>query len=136
MTFEDVKHLSVTKVIASAKSRYFDTTTTEQGAIALINDGGATWSINYFPMRLGKLSILNDSTTIVVAHAVLNASQYSYFMLSSYYDVSWTVIPSNFLGEEITDLLFVNDSTGFASSATGRLLKTVNQGVSWDSLPP
>ncbi len=44
-------------------------------------------------------------------------------------------LPSNFPDEVITDLLFVNDSVGFASSVTGRLLKTVNQGVSWDSLP-
>jgi photosystem II stability/assembly factor-like uncharacterized protein len=135
MTFEDVKYLSATKVIAGAKSRYFDTTTTEQGAIALSDDGGATWSITYFPMRLGKLSILNDSTIIVVAHAVLSANQYSNYIISRDYGISWTVLPSNFPNEEITDLLFMNDSIGFASSRTGRLLKTVNQGISWDSIP-
>ncbi|MFT5667033.1 MAG: hypothetical protein ACI9DK_001221, partial [Vicingaceae bacterium] len=47
---------------------------------------------------------------------------------------SWTVLPSNYPGERITDLLFVNDSTGFASCIPGGILKTVNQGVSWDSL--
>lgn len=134
IAFTDVKYLDSNLIIATGAEAFRDTTLAKQGAIARSLDGGLTWSINYFPMNLSNIAVLNDSTIMVAANDAKNPSQYSNFMISSNCGVSWTVLPSNYPGERITDLLFVNDSTGFASCIPGGILKTVNQGVSWDSL--
>ena len=129
-----MKYLDSNLIIATGAEAFRDTTLAKQGAIARSLDGGLTWSINYFSMKLSNIAVLNDSTIMVAANDAKNPNQYSNFMISSNHGVSWTVLPSNYPGERITDLLFVNDSTGFASSSTGRILKTANQGLSWDSL--
>lgn len=134
IAFTDVKYLDSNLIIATGAEAFRDTTLAKQGAIARSLDGGLTWSINYFSMKLSNIAVLNDSTIMVAANDAKNPIQYSNFMISSNHGVSWTVLPSNYPGERITDLLFVNDSTGFASCIPGGILKTVNQGVSWDSL--
>tara|TARA_B110000503_G_scaffold135297_1_gene215617 strand:- start:3406 stop:3903 length:498 start_codon:yes stop_codon:yes gene_type:complete len=107
--FTDIKYLDSNLIIATGAEAFRDTTLAKQGAIARSLDGGLTWSINYFSMKLRNIAVLNDSTIMVAANDAKNPNQYSNFMISSNYGVSWTVLPSNFPGKRITDLLFVND---------------------------
>ncbi len=45
----------------------------------------------------------------------------------------WQVLPSG-INEKLVDIVFVNDSTGFVISNSGKILKTVDYGTTWNLL--
>ncbi len=57
-----------------------------------------------------------------------------FVFISSLFSQSW-VSQNSGTTEQIYDVFFVNDLTGYASCSGGVLLKTTNSGINWTSLP-
>jgi len=57
-----------------------------------------------------------------------------FVFISSLFSQSW-VSHNSGTTEQIYDVFFVNDLTGYASCSGGVLLKTTNSGINWTSLP-
>lgn len=92
-------------------------------------DGGQTWSTSpmIFSAQPWKIVSLNDSNFMFTDQKVFYRSTNkanSFTQDTIQYSSSYPLV----------GLSFLNDTVGFVASSDGRLFKTVNQGLDWDSV--
>lgn len=119
---------------------YLDTTKVwlagDNATILVSTDLGASWSEEYYYNYLTyanyhELALVRSGTTSKIYVVGGNASYNLTAIGSSSGDGAWSPQVSGYAGR-LTDVWFLNDSTGLATGDDGIILKTTNRGLWWN----
>lgn len=130
VVFTEVVYIDSIHIIASGyRNRDFNC----RGVIALSNNNGLSWDTTLYSTSIRQLEKINDSVLIANVVECVHPREGGIYR-STDKGMSWTPVlfqSRNYYG---IDLEFYNDSLGLIADYRTTLLKTSNQGLSFDTI--
>ncbi|MBS1515474.1 MAG: T9SS type A sorting domain-containing protein [Bacteroidetes bacterium] len=92
-------------------------------------DGGSSWNIQLSPLTLNAISMINTQYGFV-------CGEQGSILLTLNGGTNWLEVNSSGISANFKDMCFLNGTTGFAVSDSGRIFKTTDGAVTWTTQKP